>query len=204
VNPVEWLHERYVKGRRERALAASIAAVLPQHASVLDVGCGDGSLAVALLETRPDLTIRGLEVCERAGPRIPVTLFDGAHLPHADRAFDVVLFADVLHHTPHAEALLREARRVARQAIVIKDHTADGFLAWPTLRFMDRVGNARFGVALPHLYLGWAEWQLLFARLGVAVKSLERRLGLYPWPLSLLFERSLHFVARLEGEGEKQ
>ncbi|HET6702205.1 MAG TPA: class I SAM-dependent methyltransferase [Gemmatimonadaceae bacterium] len=204
MNPVEWLHERYVKGRRERALAASIAAVLPEHASVLDVGCGDGSLAVALLQTRPDLTIRGLEVSERAGSRIPVTLFDGAHLPHADRAFDVVLFADVLHHTPHAEALLQEARRVARQAIVIKDHTADGFLAWPTLRFMDRVGNARFGVALPHLYLGWAEWQLLFARLGVAVKSLERRLGLYPWPLSLLFERSLHFVARLEGEGEPQ
>jgi SAM-dependent methyltransferase len=204
VNPVEWLHERYVTGRRNRALAASIAAVLPEHAAVLDVGCGDGSLAAQILRQRPDLSIRGIEVSERAGSHIPVTLFDGAHLPYPDGAFDVVLFADVLHHTPNAEALLREARRVARKAIVIKDHAADGLLAWPTLRFMDRVGNARFGVALPHLYLEWAEWQRLFARLGVAVKSLERRLGLYPWPLSVLFERSLHFVARLEREGESR
>ena len=194
---VEWLHGRYVKRRRERALAASIASVLPANAIVLDVGCGDGSLAVQLLRERPDLTIRGLEVSGRPVCHIPMTLFDGERLPCADAAFDVVLFADVLHHTPHAEALLREARRVARKAIVIKDHCADGFLAWPTLRFMDRVGNTRFGVALPHLYLSWSEWQSLFTRLGVTIEATERRLGLYPWPLSWLFERSLHFVARL-------
>jgi hypothetical protein len=68
---------------------------------------------------------------------------------------------------------------------------------------MDRVGNARFGVALPHLYLRWSEWQSLFARLGMSVKSIERRLGLYPWPLSLVFERSLHFVARLERTADR-
>ena len=201
---VEWLHQGYIKQRRVRALATSIASVIPQDATVLDVGCGDGSLAGEIVRQRPDLSIRGLEVSERDNPHIPVSLFDGTHLPFPDVNFDVVLFADVLHHTHHAEGLLREARRVARDAIVIKDHCADGFLAWRTLRFMDHVGNARFGVALPHLYLSWAEWQQMFARLGISVVSVERQIGLYPRPLSWLFERSLHFVARLAREAGRR
>ena len=204
MNAVERLHETYIKQRRIRALAAAIAALLPNRARVLDVGCGDGSLAEAIARRRGDVSIAGLEVAARPDARIPVTLFDGMHLPFDDRAFDVVLFVDVLHHTPHAESLLREATRVARETIVIKDHCADGFLARPTLRFMDRVGNARFGVALPHLYLSWREWRNLFARLNVGVMFVSRRIGLYPFPLSWMFDRSLHFVASLAPQAPKR
>jgi SAM-dependent methyltransferase len=200
VNPVEWVHDVYIKRRRVRALAASIAASLPPNASVLDVGCGDGSLAEEIARQRGDVRIRGLEVSPRGNPRIPVSLFDGVSLPLPDSSTDVVLFADVLHHTHHAESLLRDACRVARAAIIIKDHSTEGVLAFQTLRFMDRVGNARFGVSLPHLYLNWTEWQRMFERLGVSVISVNRRIGLYPWPLNIVFERSLHFVARLACE----
>jgi SAM-dependent methyltransferase len=203
VNPVEWLHDAYVKRRRVHALAKSIVPSLPQNATVLDVGCGDGALAEEILRQRADVRIEGLEVSPRGNQPIPVRLFDGTSLPLPDASHDIVLFADVLHHTHHAENLLREACRVARSAVVIKDHTADGVLAFPTLRFMDRVGNVRFGVPLPHLYLTWAEWQRLFDRLGVDVMAVNRRIGLYPWPLSLVFERSLHFVARLSCGGHR-
>ncbi len=193
----ERLHEKYVKSRRVGALAASIGPLLPANATVLDVGCGDGQLAEAILRRRPDVQFRGIDVIARPNARITVTEFDGARLPFPAQSFDVVLFADVLHHTSHAEALLADARDVARQAVIIKAHCADGFFAWPTLRFMDRVGNARFGVALPHLYLQWKEWQRLFSRLDMDVTSHRRRLGLYPPPLSWFFDRSLHFVAVL-------
>ena len=195
MNLIERLHERYVKSRRVGALAASIAPLFPPEATVLDVGCGDGLLAEAMLRRRPDIQFRGIDVMARPDARITVTKFDGARLPFPQESFDVVLFADVLHHTPHAEALLRDARDVARHAVIVKDHCADGFLAWPTLRFMDRVGNARFGVALPHLYLRWDEWQRMFSELGMAVATIRRRLELYPRPLTWLFDRSLHFVA---------
>jgi SAM-dependent methyltransferase len=197
VNPVERLHERHIKERRARAVASAIASFLPRSAAVLDVGCGDGSLAKSLLHVRADVRIQGLEVTRRPDTPIPVTLFDGRHLPFSGAQFDVVLFSDVLHHTEHAEDLVKEAARVARSAIVIKDHCADGFLARPTLRIMDRVGNSRFGIALPYLYLTWVEWQRMFTRVGVAVDSMKTRLGLYPPPLNWIFERSLHFVARL-------
>ena len=197
MNPVERLHEHHIKRRRVRGVAAAISAAIPGVASVLDVGCGDGLLAEEILRTRPDVTITGLEICARPGTRIPVNLFDGIRLPYPDLSVDVVLFADVLHHTPYSEELLREARRVARKAIVIKDHCADGFLSRPTLRFMDHVGNARFGVPLPNLYLSWAEWGRLFDKLGLSIAFVQRRLRLYPAPVSWLFDRSLHFVVRL-------
>ena len=192
---IERLHEKYVKFRRVDALAESLAPLFPRAAAVLDVGCGDGMLAEAIHRRRQDVRFVGIDVLARPDARIPVTVFDGATLPFQNDSFDVVLFADVLHHSADAEGLLRDARRVSRQAVIIKDHCADGFLAWPTLRFMDRVGNARFGVALPHLYLKWDEWQRMFVRLGMAVSTLRRRLRLYPAPLSWVFERSLHFVA---------
>ena len=192
---IERLHERFVKSRRVGALTAALAPLFPSGARVLDVGSGDGLLADAIQRRRPDVRFEGIDVIARPDARIPVTVFDGASLPFGEGAFDVVLFADVLHHTPNAEALLRDARRVARQAVIIKDHCADGFLAWETLRFMDRVGNARFGVALPHLYLRWEEWQEMFRRVGVAVATFRRHLGLYPPPLTWVFDRSLHFVA---------
>lgn len=195
MNLIERLHERYVKSRRVEALAESIAPLVPQNATVLDVGSGDGLLADAVLRRRPDTQFRGIDIMARPDARIPVATFDGTSLPYPKDSFDVVLFADVLHHTTHAEALLRDARDVARKAVIIKDHCADGFLAWPTLRFMDRVGNARFGVALPHLYLKWSNWEAMFARLGMGIAAVQRRLALYPPPLTWVFDRSLHFIA---------
>jgi hypothetical protein len=95
-------------------------------------------------------------------------------------------------------ALLREAVRVSRRWIVLKDHACDGWLARPVLSFMDRVGNARHGVASPGTYWPKRRWLDAFGELGLRVDAWVDRLGLYPWPASLVFERSLHFIARLE------
>ena len=81
------------------------------------------------------------------------------------------MLVDVLHQTDDPMNLLREAVRVARQAIVIKDHLLQGAFAYPTLRFMDWVGNARHGVALPYNYWTPAEWHGAFDKLGLAVIS---------------------------------
>jgi hypothetical protein len=94
--------------------------------------------------------------------------------------------------------LLREARRVARKSVVIKDHTLDGPLAGPTLRAMDWIGNSRYGVALPYNYWTKRRWLEAFKELGVEIALWTSTLRLYPWPASYLFDRSLHFVARLD------
>ena len=168
------------------------------HARVLDVGCGDGALDKLIMARRPDVTIRGIDVLLRDQTHIPVEKFDGSVIPHGDASFDIVMFVDVLHHMHDPLVLLREAVRVARQGIVLKDHTADGLFAFRTLRYMDKVGNARHGVVLPFNYWTRRQWDDAFAALGLKVVVWKKNLGLYPWPASWLFGRSLHFVALVE------
>ena len=197
MSAIEQIHTHAVMDRRVRVLADHLGALLPREARVLDVGCGDGRLARALVALRPDLSVRGVDVLVREDAAIEVEAFDGQTLPVPDDGVDAVLFVDVLHHTEHAEALLAEAKRAARTCVVLKDHLLRGPLAGATLRFMDRVGNARHGVALPHLYWPKTQWRHTFSTLGLEVEAWETRLGLYPFPASLLFDRNLHFVARL-------
>ncbi len=195
---IDLFHGRYVYTRRVQALSALLARLLPKGAKVLDVGCGDGLIAHRILAARPDLKVRGIDVLKRPFTHIPVGTFDGRRIPYPADAFDVVTAVDVLHHTEDPRSLLAEMARVSKKTLVIKDHLLDGVLAGPTLRFMDWVGNAQHGVALPYNYWPRAQWERGFSQLGLRVSDWEESLRLYSWPADLLFGRSLHFVAKLE------
>jgi SAM-dependent methyltransferase len=196
------VHANLVFGRRVRVLAHQLANLLPQNATVLDVGCGDGTLDSLILRSRPDLVINGIDVLVRPQTHIPVTSFDGTTIPYANQAFDVVMFVDVLHHTNDPMVLLREAKRVARRAIVMKDHAKEGMLAGPTLRFMDWVGNRHHGVVLPYNYWTHSEWERAMNDLGLGVSTWNANVRLYPWPATHLFDRALHFVAKLTPDAQ--
>jgi hypothetical protein len=36
-----------------------------------------------------------------------------------------------------------------------------------------------------------------FAELNLSIEAVRRRLGLYPWPWTLIFEKRMHFILRL-------
>ena len=200
MKPLQQAHAGLVHARRVRVLAGLIASQLPQGGRVVDVGCGDGALAEAIGRLRPDLRLSGLDVLVRPSARIAVTPFNGRNIPHADTSFDVALLVDVLHHAGDPEVLLREAQRVARM-IVVKDHTLQGWLAGPTLRAMDWVGNAAHGVALPYNYWTEARWRATFAALGLRAETWQSDLHLYPWFADWWFGRRLHFLTQLRPEG---
>ena len=184
--------------RRTYVLASFFAELIPQGHAVLDVGCGDGLIDALVKRQRPDLQISGVDVLGRPHTHIPVTRFDGKRLPFPDRSSDSVLICDVLHHADHPVRLLQECARVARHSVVIKDHTVKGILARPTLRFMDFVGNAPQGVALPYNYLTDAEWEAALRECGLVARTVRTDLGLYPPLADVIFGRSLHFVGRYE------
>ena len=183
--------------RRASVLARHLAELMPRDAAVVDVGCGDGLIGALVQEHRPDLHLSGIDIGTRGETHIPVTEFDGLSIPFADSEFDVVMLVDVLHHAEQPTTLLAEAARVARRAIVLKDVTPLGPLSNATLRFMDWVGNARHGVPLPYDFWSQAQWRSAFAELGLSVEEQRRRLGLYPPPWNLLFEKRMHFILRL-------
>jgi len=201
---LELLHGRYVHNRRISVLSEWCSNLIPPNASVLDVGSGDGRLARLVANKRPDISIHGIDVRVRTGAAIPVESFNGRSIPYGDHSFDVVMLIDVLHHTADPMILLSEAVRVARQVILIKDHLLKGVLAYPTLRLMDWVGNARHKVALPYNYWTPAEWQGAFDKLELALSSWQSNLNLYGFPADLIFGRSLHFIAALRVPRERR
>ena len=191
------LHRRAVCSRRVRVLAEQLARLLPPGPRLLDVGCGDGSIAMALADRRPDLAIGGFDVFARPNAAIPVTCFDGTRLPVADGAADAVLLVDVLHHAEDAVSLLRECARAA-PVVIVKDHLADSRFQEQVLRFMDWFGNAPHGVVLPYRYFSTEAWRDAVSAAGLRETRREPVPGLYPFPFSILFGGKLQFIARLE------
>ncbi|ESY93253.1 class I SAM-dependent methyltransferase [Mesorhizobium australicum] len=191
------VHDRAVFQRRVRILCQRLADELGPAGTVLDLGCGDGSIAKAIMEKKPGLTFRGIDVLIRPQTHIPVELFDGGTIPAANGSYDWVTIVDVLHHADHPGHLVREAARVARKGVVIKDHLREGFAAYQTLRFMDWVGNKGHNVRLPYNYLSKAEWDAVFAAAGITPRTWREKLSLYPFPASVFFDRRLHFISTL-------
>jgi methionine biosynthesis protein MetW len=103
---------------------AAIAAWIPQGSSVLDLGCGDGSLLRYLRETRE---VRGYGV-EISDADIAACIANNVNVIQSDlesgiadfenESFDFVILSQTLQATRHTEALMKEIVRVGREGIV--------------------------------------------------------------------------------------
>ena len=190
-------HEKLIFSRRAEVLVEKIGALVPPGSKILDVGTGDGQIAKMIGETQEGTSVEGIDIMRRDTTHIPVTLFDGSTIPRDDNSFDVVTFVDVLHHTDDPQVLISEAARVAKSAVIIKDHLSENALDHATLRLMDWVGNAPHGVVLPYNYAARKEWNLWFANAGLQNEAFSTEVPLYTAPLCWVFGRKLHFVTRL-------
>ena len=141
--------------------------------------------------------MEGYDIRVRPEAVFPVLSFDGLHLPLEENAVDAVIIVDVLHHTDDPMLLMREAYRVTRKFIIIKDHRLNKPGAETLLRLMDWFGNWTRSIILPCNYWPEERWRAAWSEIGLQVDSYQTELFLYPWPANLVFERGLHFLVRL-------
>lgn len=103
---------------------AAIAAWIPEGASVLDLGCGDGSLLRYLKEERKirgygvEISDEGIEACIRNGVNVIQSNLESGLSGFENNSFDYVILSQTLQATRHTEPLMQEMLRVGREGIV--------------------------------------------------------------------------------------
>jgi SAM-dependent methyltransferase len=130
-------------------LAASIAALGP-FSTVVEVGCGDGSLMTRLMAVLgDDVSGLGIDIAAHpgrayAGPaRVRFKQTEVADVVASGERFDLVVVSDVLHHVPVAdrEAFLDSCRQLLmpRGTIVVKE-----WVRRPNVAHLAAYGSDRF------------------------------------------------------------
>ncbi len=130
---------------------AAIAAWIPQGSSVLDLGCGDGSLLRYLHETRNvrgygvEISDSNVAVCIANNVNVIQNDLDSGLADFESNSFDFVILSQTLQATRHTEALMKEILRVGREGIV----SFPNFGYWKN-RLQILLGNMPVSDVLPY------------------------------------------------------
>ena len=135
----------------QRADFAAIAGWVRMESSVLDLGCGDGSLLRYLRDSRR-VTGYGVEIddgsvlaCVKNGISVIQSDLDRGLSEFRDSSFDYVVLSQTLQSVRNSERIIREMLRVGRQGIV----TFPNFGYWKN-RLQVAVGRMPVSENLPY------------------------------------------------------
>jgi SAM-dependent methyltransferase len=147
-------HESVLRGHQRRTAEDSAAYLLPHLTpglSVLDIGCGPGTITadlaalvapgpvVAVDQFADVLNVARAESQRRSLSNVSFATADVHKLDFPDAAFDVVHAHQVLQHVADPVQALREMRRVCRPGGIVAARDADyaGFIWFPQLPALD-------------------------------------------------------------------
>ena len=125
---------------------------------VLDVGCGDGSLAFEIrYKLNKIFELYGTDIINK-NPAFKFKLIENNKLPYADKEFEIVMLNDVLHHIPYTEQeiIINECKRVADKVLICE--VPDTWLS----RFLDKFNNKNEGINMPLSMRSFEEWKIVF------------------------------------------
>lgn len=136
------LHDGFGRSHDGRLDFESILELIPQHASVLDLGCGNGDLLKRLRQRSGKSRLMGIELSERCIQKCVARGLDvvqkdinqGLKAFH-DRQYEYVVLSCTLQTIREVEYVLEEMLRVGRFAIVSFPNSA--YLPWRTRLFKD-------------------------------------------------------------------
>lgn len=148
--------------------AKLILPLIKPNFNILEIGSGNCGLAHLLQKEGNKVTATDIVNCSFFNDIKPV-VFNGSKLPFESNSFDYVLIITVLHHTTKQLELLKEAKRLGRQVIIMEDVFTHK-LGERILYFTDSLVNLEFK-GHPHTNRTHSEWQRLFTELGFKIET---------------------------------
>ncbi|RZS56500.1 methyltransferase family protein [Microcella putealis] len=132
-------HESVLATHRRRTIANSAQYLEPQLTmgrTLLDVGCGPGTITIEFGARVGDANVVGVDMAEAAiaaarthaadvGSTVRFERANATGLPFDDNSFDIVHTHQTLQHVPDPVAMLREMGRVARPGGVVAAREVD-------------------------------------------------------------------------------
>jgi len=191
-------HEKYTLSRRTRVISQEILRFLPDHANILDIGCGGGEIAEILTDSNPTLKVSGIDIGGRTNSNIEITTYDGITIPFENNSFDFAIIVDVLHHTAIPKLILIEALRVSKRGIIVKDHNCAGRIQKTIMKITDTLGNWHHDVPLFFNFLSRKKWLLLWNVLNLNEEYYTTRLNIYSQFRGCIFKKDMDFISVLK------
>lgn len=160
--------------RRAHKKVLSFAEFLSPSSTVLDIGAGEGFVAMEL--SRAGHKVDLIDVAPYNRTELPFRLYDGQKLPFDSNAFDVGVLCYVLHHCEYPDVVLDEACRVCRRLVVLESTYENG-RQLKLLTFLDHLANGLRGIPIrPLCFRTEKEWRNEFEKRRLRLVS-ERWLG---------------------------
>ncbi len=96
---------------------------------ILDLGCGSGIVGFEFSKEF-NSEILGVDIIDNRVSEIPFKIFNGKDLSFLpDSSFDTVLINFVLHHSENPIQLLKEAKRIAKDKIIVYENLPEGLVS---------------------------------------------------------------------------
>lgn len=155
-------------------MCSDCAGFIKNGSIILDLGCGSGIVG----KTFQDFfkaELFGVDIIDRRAVSLPFQIYDGIHLPFLEKSFNTVLINYVLHHAQDPLALLKEARRVAEDKIVIFEDLPEGFLSKIICKFHGKSYSNFFQNPDKTSFKSEKEWENIFKDLGFNIIFKKRK-----------------------------
>ncbi|PIW89982.1 MAG: hypothetical protein COZ92_01955 [Candidatus Nealsonbacteria bacterium CG_4_8_14_3_um_filter_40_11] len=154
--------------RAAKKMCQDCQSFIKNGSRILDLGCGCGIVGKTFQDFF-EAEVLGVDVKDYRVSFLPFQIYDGLHLPFSEKSFDTVLINYVLHHSEDPIALLKEAKRVARDKIVVYEDLPNGVLS-SLICQLHGASFAKFlGDANKISFKSEKEWEKLFGEIGLSI-----------------------------------
>ncbi len=154
--------------RAARKMCFACQDFIKKGSKILDLGCGSAIVGNQFKKFFQAEVI-GVDIMDRRIIPLSFKIFDGKNLPFPENFFDVVLINYVLHHAQDPIALLKEAKRVSKDKIIIFEDLPVGFFSKLNCQIHGFSFDNFFGNPSETSFKTEREWEKIFEGIGLKV-----------------------------------